>query len=188
MSSGNTSLELAPETVTLRGSAGANGLFLTLTSIQRREFNNGVTSYDFLDTGNVKTINGESIYGSGDITISGGGKTYYRHSIIIQPEIWASTINNVYIRFDIIDTRSTAYTDISQLISAHPNYETVCMGGHYKDGSDTTIDKEANYMKFPSSTSGNFQFYANMTADAVAFTLPGSNSSYQEITDNFKAL
>ena len=183
-----SALELTPTTVTLRGGAGPNGLFLTQTSIQRREFNNGVTSYDFLDTGNVKTINGESIYGSGDITISGGGKTYYRHSIIIEPMLWVYTINNVYLRFDVIDTRSTKYTSISQLVSAHPNYGTVCMGGHYKDGSDTTIDKEANYMKFPSSTSGNFQFYANLTASTVAFTLPGAGTSDLGVTDTFEAL
>ena len=40
------------------------------------DFTSLTNNYDILHTGNIKTINGQSIYGSGDINVGGGGGAY----------------------------------------------------------------------------------------------------------------
>lgn len=59
--------------------ASSSGVSITNTGITSWSASEGYT-HNFLTEGNVKTINGESIYGSGDITV-GGSVSLYRHNI-----------------------------------------------------------------------------------------------------------
>lgn len=67
--------------------------------------NSGSTYYNILHTGNIKTINGQSIFGSGDINVGGGGGSYLPLSggTITSSEHYPLTINSTayytYLRF-----------------------------------------------------------------------------------------
>lgn len=118
--------------------------------------------------GNTKTINGESIYGTGDITVD-GGKTYYRHLITLGTLLVQLT-GNFEVTFEVIDTRSTKYTTVQEFISAHPSYWATCVGGHIKDTSGDSIDNPANIVVFPASYGSSvIKLYKDVTWTSAVF-------------------
>ena len=73
-----------PERFIIKHSEQMGGLAFTDITDSSTAYLVTNTNKDYILTDhNVKTINGESIYGSGDITISGGGKQLFRHRISI---------------------------------------------------------------------------------------------------------
>lgn len=146
-------------------------------------------SAKYLRENNIKTINGESIYGSGDITISGGGKTYYRHLIKMGAELFVSTTKSIAIKFEIIDTRSTTYTSVQEIIQAHPSYKTLCAGGRI-NSSGEKVDTFAVYMELPATYgSNNIDFYsaADMWESSPTFSVE-ANFVDLAVTDTLEAL
>lgn len=94
------------------------------------------TKQDKLESGvNIKTINGESVLGSGNLEISGGTKLYH-HKIEAQVvnegdslhnAQWSSPVDTTwgdcyYCYFEIISTRSTPYTSFVEVVT--PNLRT----------------------------------------------------------------
>lgn len=152
--------------------------------------NSATGDYDyFLRQGNVKTVNGQSIYGSGDITISGGGKTYYRHLIKMGAELFVSLTESIAVKFEIIDTRSTAYTSVQEIIQAHPSYKTLCAGGRI-DSAGEKVDTFAVYAEFPATYGSNkINFYsaADMWGSSPTFSVT-SNFIDLAVTDTLTAL
>lgn len=91
---------------------------------------NSVSNANILHTENTKTINGQSIYGQGNIL------TKMVHHQITISTLLASYTGNYIIMFDIYDpydVKSTKYTSLDDFLSIHPGYSAICIGGHLKD-------------------------------------------------------
>lgn len=71
---GSGGVKLNRQSVSLIDGSGAQGVFADTSGISRKVYNsdNQLVTYAFLHENNVKTIGGQSIYGSGDIPVGGG--------------------------------------------------------------------------------------------------------------------
>ena len=71
---------------------------------------------DILVSGtNIKTINNQSLLGSGDITISGGGNTLYKHNIVITDSDYADTFSIAFNLYSLKSSKLT-FAEISTLL------------------------------------------------------------------------
>lgn len=124
----------------------------------------------YLREGNVKTINGESIYGSGDITV-GGNVSLYRHNIKMN-----SSNHQVYFTFiSSSDTALNTTANIANEINA-----TVSASGFVTNGNK----KLWVYCVDALSVLGNVTIYA-MDEAGNTLTVMGSQLT---ITDKVKAI
>lgn len=72
-------------------------------------------------SGKVLTANGS---GGASWTTVGGGGTYYQHSIYVR-----SNENNIILSINIVNTTSTAYTSMSQIMALIPSGQQLCVSG-----------------------------------------------------------
>ena len=95
------------------------------------------TKQDTLVSGtNIKTINNQSLLGSGNISISGGATIYYSHTIR-----FVGTLNSANCNFTIyaISTSNTQITSVAQLISSFQAKTLSAIGWGNLDGSSSCI-------------------------------------------------
>ena len=103
---------------------------------------------------NVKTINGKSIYGKGDITISGGGKQLFRHRISI------NTGENGFIFEYICDNKLKVDTPSALKTITNASMGTIILCSILNLGMNVSLNTEGNGIIFD-GTNWNYGYVFN---------------------------
>ena len=110
---------------------------------------------------NIKTINGQSLLGSGNLTIGGGGTTLYKHEIQVR-----DTQHNVMFNFVVYCSRSTSFTSIFQL-GEYANDNTYIAWCNGSQNGLAVFNISDDIYIYYTTFSGNYSIDENYIYDVV---------------------
>lgn len=173
-------VKLDRQSVSVIDNSGAQGVFVGYYGITRKTYSEGgLVTYDFLNEQNVKTINGQNIYGSGDISV-GDKET----KVVLSEKIWGS----------VGSTTFTIDTSVSNLQDKTITALWFCIINAYNSDNQTQYSYSINItdlynFRTSSGTQGAFSYSfqpPNVTTFPVVISRANNiTTSYSNGTQNY---